>query len=189
MEVENVGKKPKSAKKLTTKNKWIILFSVFGVVIVGLVIAIVVVLVNRNNPQEVAENDESYNEAFSLYADDNEEIANLIVEQDLSDEEMLKLLKEKVDAAENEKTKAMLEVDYYLTMFAVQGRDEGKKEEIMNGLIGAYDVLHTFDAAQAVANSAFAYDDLDLYNEYVKIMKEINPSYKSFFDALEEMSE
>lgn len=194
MEVENVGKKPKkSVKKLTTKSKWIILFSVFGVAIVGLVIAIVVVLVNRNNDddsQEIVDNsNQTYDEALQIYLDDNEEISGLIVENNLEGEAMLKLLKEKIDTTENEIVKAMLEKDYYMTMIAVYGVDKSKKDEILDGLVRVDEVLQTSDSAESVVNAAIGYNDYELWERYVAIAKERDPDYQSIFDIIEEDSE
>lgn len=194
MEVENVGKKPKkSVKKLTTKSKWIILFSVFGVAIVGLVIAIVVVLVNRNNDddsQEIVDNsNQTYDEALQIYLDDNEEISGLIVENNLEGEAMLKLLKEKIDTTENEIVKAMLEKDYYMTMIAVYGVDKSKKDEILDGLVRVDEVLQTSDSAESVVNAAIGYNDYKLWERYIAIAKERDPDYQSIFDIIEEDSE
>lgn len=185
MEVENVGKKPnRSAKKMTTKTKWIILFSVLGAVIVGLVIAIIVVVVNRDNALEVTEEVSEYDEALAIYLDDNAEVATAVVNQDLDGEGMLKMLKEKVNAADNEITKAMLEEDYYMTMFAVYGADESKKDEIINGLIEVEKILGDSRSAESVAAAALGYRDFDVYKKYVEIIKERNPEYESIYDIL-----
>lgn len=179
--MENVG----------NKKAWIALFSVLGVAIVGLVIAIVVVLANRNNDSSevISEADQEYNSAVLTYLDDNEEIATAVVEQKLDGEAMLKLLKEKIDSAENEKTKAMLEQDYYMTMFAVYGADESKKEEILNGLIKVEEILQTADSSENVASIALAYYEIDLYQKYVDISINRDPDYKSIYDMLEGISE
>lgn len=186
MEVEKVGKKPrKSAKKLTTKTKWIILFSVLGAAIVGLVIAIIVVLVVRgNNAPEVTEEITEYDEALGEYFDDNDDVATAIVDQQLDGEGILKLIKEKIDVAENEMAKAMLEEDYYMTMFAVYGADESKKDEIINGLIEVEKILGDSKSAESVAAAALGYRDFDIYKKYVEIVKERNPDYQSIYDML-----
>ena len=185
MKVESVGEKP------INKKKWVILFSVLGALIVGLIIAIVVVLIIRNNkPQDVTQSiSQEYNEALTVYFDDNENIADAIVEQNLDSEGMLKLIKEKIDVAENEMVKAMLEEDYYMTLFSIYGADESKKDEILNGLIKVEEVLKTAEASEAVANIAFAYYDFDMYQKYVDITKERNPAFKSIYDVIEETEE
>lgn len=184
--MENVGKKPgKSVGKLTVKSKWIILFSVFGVAIVGLVIAIVVVLANRNNSQEVTNSvSQQYDEALSIYFDDNEAIAGEIVAQDLQGEALLNAIKAKIEAAENEMARAMLESDYYYMMIAVYG-EEANKDEIVNGLIKVDDILKTGKSAESVANAGIFYHDYDLYEKYIKIAKERDPEIKSIDDTLE----
>jgi hypothetical protein len=85
--------------------------------------------------------------------------------------------------------KAMLEQDYYMTMFSVYGPDENRKDEILNGLIRADEILHNYKSADSVASVALAYYELDLYNKYVDIIKKIDPNYKSFYDVLEGMEE
>lgn len=184
MNVESVGEKP------INKKKWIILFSVFGVLIVGLIIAIVVVLIIRNNnTQEVPEVNDEYNGALMLYLDDNEDIATTVAAQELDGEGMLKLLKEKIDSEENEMTRAMLEQDYYMTLFAVDVSDTSKKDEILNGLIRVEEILKTASASEAVANIALAYGDFDLYYKYADITKERDPDYKTIYEMAEEFSE
>lgn len=179
--MESVGEKP------IDKKKWVILFLVLGILIVGLIIAIVVVLVVRNNGSSeiIDETNQGQDEAVSAYLDDNGEIATAIVEQKLDGEGMLKLLKEKIDSAENEKTKAMLEQDYYMTMFAVYGADDGKKDEMLNGLIKVDEILQTANSSESVASVALAYHDFDLYQKYVDISKNRDPDYKSIYDIVE----
>ena len=177
--MENVG----------NKKAWIAVFSVFGVVIVGLVIAIIAVAINRNNSSEVAENiDSEYDEALTIYFNDNGEISDTAISQKLDIQETLKLLKEKIDVAENEMTKAMLEKDYYLIEFSLNDNDDAKKNEILNGLIRVDEILKTADSSEAVANVAFAYHDFDMYDKYVAITKERNPDFQSVYDAIKEMS-
>ncbi|MDO5480160.1 MAG: hypothetical protein Q4F58_00595 [Candidatus Saccharibacteria bacterium] len=184
MNVESVGEKP------INKKKWIILFSVLGVLIVGLIIAIVVVVINRNNSPETTEyTDQEYNDVLVLYFDDNEEIATTVVNQELNGEDMLKLLKEKIDDEKNEKTRAMLEEDYYTIMFSIYGKDESKRDEIINGLMRVEEILQTAESAEAVADAALGYNELDLYNKYVAFAKERNPDYKSVYEMVEGLSE
>ena len=182
--LNGVGEKPKTM--------WAILFSVLGVLIVVLIIAIAAVLISRNNnnSQEVAEDsDPEYNEAVSTYFNDNEEIAAEIANQGLDGNALMDLIKKKIDTTENEITKAMLEQDYYMTMFSTYGADEGKKDEILNGLIKVDEVLKTVESAENVANIALAYYDFDTYDKYVEIIREKNPDYKSIYDMIEEMEQ
>ena len=182
--MENVGN-----SGVVNKKPWIIGFSVVGVVIVGLVIAIVVVSVVRNtNSREASEDVLEANDAISVYFDDNGEIAKTIVDEKLDGDAILKLIKEKIDTAEDETVKAMLEEDYYTTMFSVYGADATKKDEILNGLIRVDELLHTFDSAEAVATMALAYSDFDLYQKYVTILKELDPNYQSAYEAVEGLS-
>ncbi|MBR3269648.1 hypothetical protein IKG07_00085 [Candidatus Saccharibacteria bacterium] len=179
MKVEKVGE---------DRKKWVVLLSVLGVIIVGLVVAIVVILVTRNNEPQIAPsvNDE-YDETLFAYYVDNEEIADRIVKENLEGEDLLKVIKEKIDAAENRGARAMLEQDYYLTMFATYGPDdETKKEEIMNGLIRANDVLLTARSAEMVATTALSYHDYATYEQYIGIAKDRDPSIKSIDEMLDE---
>ena len=167
----------KTRKKMATKTKWIILFSGFGVLIIGLVIAIVVVAVTRgsaDSPQTTpviepgGMNDEELDIKY------NEISADIIGkmlnegEQQYSGEDILELYKQKIEEISDKRLKAMIEADYYTMMLSVYP-DEDKKGEIMDGLIKTDDVLRTARSALMVANGASWYNDSELEEKYTNI--------------------
>lgn len=176
MKVENVG----------NKKAWIALFSVLGVVIAGLIIAIIVVVATRSKPEEIAQEDSG---ALAIYLNGNEEITKIILGEKLESEATLGLISEKIEMADNDITKAMLKRDYYLTMLSIYGADESKKDEILNGLIWVEDILQTSDSAENLVNAALAYQDFDLYRKYITVAKERDPSYQSIYDITKGASE
>jgi Na+-transporting methylmalonyl-CoA/oxaloacetate decarboxylase gamma subunit len=187
MKVERAGEKPKRpAKKLTTKNKWIILFSTFGVVIVGLVIAIVVVLVTRGlsaaeeaakqkeaeqaetqeyTPKEKTEGEKIYEEVSTninsklddVYAGDQEEIFSVYEEY--------------INLTTNEEAKALLQLDYYqMVMLYDFNREKG--QEVLDNLVKIDDSLKGVNSAATILNAAEYYGDTGLYERYASILIE-----------------
>lgn len=180
--MEKVGKKPKLAGKLTTKSKWIILFSIIGLLIVGLVIAIVVILTTRGSSnsdnsgsgaaqtpvvEEGQMNDEELNAAYGEF---DQEIAEKMANtgEQYSSEDILKIYAQKIEEVTDKRLKAMIAGDYYTMMMMVNPGDE-KKEEIVNGVIEADAVLQTARSALIVANVAANYNDGDLEDKYLDI--------------------
>lgn len=177
-----------SANKMSAKTKLAILFSVLGVLIVGIVIAIVIIVVNRNNRTSNGDTDANINveesteeisdeEVVESYEDISREITLKIVEaQEVADnggegidlDLLLNLLKEKIESVKNEKIKAMLAADYYMSRLS-QNPGEDAKDEIMNGLYGVDDILKTSDSAFKVMNAAVYFADQELANKYYAI--------------------
>lgn len=179
MEVEKVGKKPKSARKLTTKSKWIILFSAIGVVIVGLVIAIVVILATRgnnnsgnNNTPASAEGDLPTEEETAKYEEGvNDVMANFTLEEGVSIEDIVAMLKEKMDTETNEKIKAMYAIDYYMYS-SILDVDNEKKDKILDAMVKADNIVQSMNSAAAVMSVAQSYGDQDLVDRYSNIIQE-----------------
>lgn len=187
--MEKVGKKP--LDEPVNKKRWVILFSAFGVVIVGLVISIVVVVATRGGGESADENISEYDKAFMVYSVDNSEVAKTIANQNPDSEQILELIKERIDAASDEMAKAMLEEDYYSMIVSLYGDniDTVKKEEVLNGLIRADTVLKTASSAVTVANIAFLYNDRGLWEKYRAIAKQRDPQIEDIQDAIERGSE
>lgn len=167
----------KTRKKMATKTKWIILFSGFGVLIIGLVIAIVVVAVNRGSGandllskpvvEEGGMNDEELNATYGDFAQEiNNKMSN--VDEQYSGEDILNIYMQKIEEVTDKRLKAMIEQDYYTMMLAVYPGDE-KKEEIINGLIAADAILKTPRSALMVANGASWYNDTELAEKYTNV--------------------
>lgn len=174
MEVENVVEKP------VNKKKWAILFSVLGVIILGLIIAIVVILIVRNNtpsvadetnepveyvPKEQTEGEQIYEQVMAsissklddVYADDTEEI--------------FAIYDEYMELVQNEEAKALLTLDYYQLVMLYDTNKE-KKQEVLNTLIKTDSFLKGLDSAASVINAASYYGEDDLVEEYNRIMVE-----------------
>ena len=187
--MEKVGKKPLGEP--VDKKRWVILFSAFGVVIVGLIIAIIAVAANRGDGKPVSEEISEYDKAFMVYSVDNSEVATTIANQNLNSEQILGLIKEKIDTATDEMAKAMFEEDYYSMMVSVYGIDvdAAKKEEILNGLMRADGVLKTASSAVSVANVALIYNNQEIWEKYRAIAKQRDPNIEDIQDAMERIGE
>lgn len=187
--VSNVGKKP--AKKLTTKTKWIILFSSFGVVIMGLVVAIVVVLVTRNNNIE----DNSCKPAGEMTEKEIRERALAVAESDYTviyeainkviqsmqeptEEDVVPLYEYYIGETESEYAKAMLQSDLLLTLMGYDTENTDGDRLIEEAQV-VDDVLKTPNSAALIMNLAQAYGKVELYNQYEEIMiqREIESGY------------
>ena len=186
--MENVGRDTGASSVADKKNKKkiIIFVSVFAVVVVGLVIAIVAVLVNRGN-KNVSVSDEidgtveeTSDEAMNTFEDIAREITLKVVEADeaagedstgMSIEELLGLYQEKINSVDDVKVKAMLQAEYYMVKLS-QNPGEEAKDEILNGLIEVDKILKTSDSALRVSNAASFYGDQDLADRYYVIASE-----------------
>ena len=171
MEVENVGKKPnRSAKKMTTKTKWIILFSVLGTVIVGLVIAIIVVAVAKNTKPEPIHSDLSEGEVYDEYFKTTDEINAGIENENYDANQVLETYREKIKATKDETVRLMLEKDYYY-LLSISSNDD-VKEEVLDALVIIDDRLQTVVTALAVVNRAEYYGETELADKYNNIANE-----------------
>lgn len=165
--MENVGKNPLA--KPINKKAWIIGFSVTGVVIVGLVIAIVVMLVTRGNKafEEPIVYDTWEDEVRAKYVDDTDQISEEADDEEYSLEKLMDLYAKKIEEEEDEKARLLLEKDYYYLLSIVGSRD--LKDQIMSKLIEIDNKLQMPDTAFAIVNRAKYYGDEELEREYNKI--------------------
>ncbi|MBO7657426.1 hypothetical protein J6S55_02195 [Candidatus Saccharibacteria bacterium] len=174
MEVESSG----AAVENASKNKTLfIVLGVFGVLIVGLVIAIAIVKSLPKKVEEIADDEPvgvgqissaeikeytGYYEAISaelskIYADD--------------EQGMLDVYQRYINNTEDEKVKAMLEMDYYNIVMAYD-TDKTKAEEVVAKAIEIDDVLKTIDSGVFVLNVASNYGNEDLVRQYDSILNE-----------------
>lgn len=181
----------KTRKRMATKTKWIILFSGFGVLIVGLVIAIVVVAATRTTSVEddsckpvgemteqeiidralaVAESDYSV-----IYEAINEVIQSM---QEPTEEDIVSLYEHYIGETESEYAKAMLQSDLLLILMGydtenVEGDRLIEEAQIVD------EVLKTPNSAALIMNLAQAYGRTELYDRYEEIMiqREIDKGY------------
>lgn len=174
MEVEDAVEKP------VDKKKWVILFSILGVMILGLIIAIVVILIVRNNnpvasdepnepveyvPKEQTEGEQIHEQVMAsissklddVYADDTEEI--------------FAIYDEYMELVQNAEAKALLTLDYYQLIMLYDTNKE-KKQEVLTTLIRTDSFLKGLDSAASVINAASYYEDDALVEEYNNIMIE-----------------
>ena len=164
--MEKVGEN--SSDGAINKKKWAILFSVFGVVIVGLVVAIVVVKnLRKVEPEEyevVAEGE---------YYAVSSEIWNEIIENssEMDEEKMLALYERNIEAATDEDVKSMLTMDYYesVTMYDLDG---DRKDEVMEAMLAADEKLKTPLSASKIISMAISYNNQELEEKYRSILEE-----------------
>ena len=185
MEVENVGNNP--SEKPVNKRFWIIVFSAIGVVIVGLIIAIIVVSINRNSSEDPLAKDPSQaedsgdgsenpddsdepSEEETLYQEISYTIRDALTEIDAEDsEQIFAIYKEHIDDTSDVRVKAMIEIDYYGVVMAY---DENKERgnEVLDRLTKIDEGLKTISSAASVMNAADYYGNTDLYNQYNAIL-------------------
>ena len=165
--MENVGKKP--LDEPVDKKRWVILFSAFGVVIVGLIIAIIVVAANRGGSKPVNE-DVSKDEIYRDYLKDIDEINDIVADEEYNPERVLSLYTEKIDATKDRTLKLLLKKDYYY-MLSVYYED-GVREEVLKNLIEIDNELQAVDTALMIANRAGYYGNEELRSKYNEIADE-----------------
>ena len=144
--LDGAGEQP--ANKSINKKKWIILFSIIGVVIVGLVIAIIVVLVNRGNggtqTNQTTENvtgEISDEEADAIHDEEiNKLMSGFVLEEGVSIEDMVAAIKEKMDATTDKKLKARYAIDYY-TYLPILDQDLENMDKIIKAMIEADNIV------------------------------------------------
>lgn len=170
-ENEPIKKYKKVVKTSTNSNRGLsVLLACMGVAIVGLVVAIVVVAVNRNN----GKNDDGAEDGEVVYASPiyesydqlAEEFAGALLEmEDPTTQQILDLYQTYLGRTDNEEVKAMLLVDYYMIMMSGDS-DVARKTEVLDGLVAADRVVKSVKSASAVAVAAKYYDDTELMAYY-----------------------
>lgn len=95
----------------------------------------------------------------------NEKILNEGIEDS---EAIIALYKEKLDAAEDEKVKAMLTLDY-CQLIKNDEADENTKKEVLDTLVKADNILQTYVSAATVSKIATYYGDTAMADRYSKL--------------------
>ena len=180
MDAESVGNNPLNGT-VGKKKSLIWLFFVSGAVIVGLVIAVVVVVVNRGEKQpenqppqtETPISDETEpTEAEEIYESVSDDIASAIADLYIEDkDEVLDVYKEYIDGVTNEEAKAKLLLDYYQVVMIYDGNRE-QKEAVIDGLLEIDKTLENITSAVVIQNAASYYSDDALYEKYNTILIE-----------------
>lgn len=179
MEVENVGNNP--VEMPVNKKKWAILFSAFGVLIVGLVIAIIVVVVMRDNKPAVEEPEptdtptytqKEKSEGEQIYEQASVAIADNLDGVDAEDEsEIFNIYNEYINVVTNEEAKALLRLDYYQAVMNYD-TDKKQKKEVLDAVVEIDGILKTIESGIVVINAADYYEDSALYEKYNEIVNE-----------------
>lgn len=173
MKVEKAKREPEKAASGAKSNKvWIIILSIFGVLIVGLIIAIVVVknlpkgeMDNGNNDEPVTAEESAYNE-YEKYHERAWEGIEYPTPENIQTvmERCLELAAE----TDDETVKAMLKTEYYQMMMVYDTTNE-HKEEVLDGLIEVDNFLSSVSSACDVANAAYYYGDMETGDKYSAI--------------------
>lgn len=158
------------------KNKTLfIVLGVFGVLIVGLVIAIAIV---KSLPKGGGDDDsfedvdfETMVKNYENYDDIVNEISNKINSDQLTAQDTMALYRSYIDATNNAIVKAMLNSDYYLLLME-QDVEKQWKEDIVSQLISDDDIIRTENSALIVAMAAGYYQDEELMQQYNNIAAE-----------------
>ena len=161
------------------KKWWVVAFAVAGVAIVGLIIAIVIVVVNRNgaSSEQTSMTTEGQQDAIDAAieaqyeAENNEIMSKFVLGEGVTIEDLVVMYKEKMDTATDEKLRAMFAVDYYMYLSILDLNGE-KKDEILNALIEADDILKNLNSASAIITVAEGYSDQDLMDRYESILQD-----------------
>lgn len=162
-----------------------ITLGVLGVLIFGLVIAIIVVINNRGGTQDeqVAEEVTTDTEAKTEIVEERTEVETIYdgiiesIDNELSEvyvedkDEIFRIYKQYIDITEDEQVKAMIKVDYY-QMAMIYDVDKSHGEEILDELVKLDDTLKSIDSAVTVVNAADYYGNTELYNNYSAILTE-----------------
>ena len=174
--VKKTGKKSVKADSVCTNKKLAIFLSVMGIAIIGLSIAIVVVVVKRNETPAFEEEVEPLPEELQPYATYNEtkdEITDKILEDDIAGDltAMAELYKRYADEVTDETVKQLLLTDYYSTLMATD-YTLSRKNEIIGEMKKIDEHLQTTDSALNVMWAGYYYSDYDLMREYRAILEE-----------------
>lgn len=190
MEVESTGNKP--VEKPVEKKKWVILFASLGIAIIGLVIAIAVVAIVKNNTRTGDDSNTSTGEMteaerkkkFLKEAEDDymavsEAINKVVSYIEVPDQsELISTYEYYIGQAESEYAKAMLQSDLLLILMGYD-TDKIKGDELIDEAKAVDEILGTPNSAALIMNLASAYDKTELYEEYEKILiqREIDSGY------------
>lgn len=163
-------------KKASNKTLAIVLASI-GILIVGVIIAIVVVLTTRSGGEvasetsDISEDDTIVTEkATEEYLKLSDEIMTVIQKSGVNDEEyVLSTFKNYASKVENKVVSAMLKMDY-LNMEMMYDLNKEKGEEILDDAMRIDQSLRTVDSAVVVLNMADYYGNTEVYEKYEKIL-------------------
>lgn len=171
-ENEPIKKYKKVVKTSTDSNRGLsVLLACMGVVIVGLVVAIVVVK-NLPKPQEPQVEEVSIDDETEYYAISNEIWRKIARDEaEMDGEKILALYKERIEETTDEDTKLMLTMDYYEFVMMYDTNYE-RKTEIEEAMLAADEKLKTPLSAAKVISMAISYDNQELKAKYTAILDE-----------------
>ena len=148
-------------------------------------VAIIVVVNNRTNSggQDTSQTEEeekekeeegvlSDEEATAIHdKESNELMLKLASEEGSSIEDIVAGFKGKMDAATDKKVKAMFAIDYYMYLSLLDQSNE-RKDEILNALIEADEIVQNLESAATIITLAQTYGEQDLVDKYTNILQE-----------------
>ncbi|MDO5451920.1 MAG: hypothetical protein Q4F56_02425 [Candidatus Saccharibacteria bacterium] len=173
MKPSGVEKAEKKEQNKSEKTLRVVLASM-GVLIVGVIIAIVVVAMNRSNkPEEYTIPISPEYQVATTYEEISTEIGNKILEYEIADSPVAvtELYKAYADRAKDEEVKDMLMLDYYFHLIG-QDHNFSQKDEIVSQLKSIDSRLQTVDSALNVMWAGYYYNDYNLMEEYKPILEE-----------------
>lgn len=169
------------------RKQFFIVLAVAGALIVGLVVSIIIVAVNKKGGsapapdneitivEELEDNPEGYILTDAELNDAYTDIASEIAEATLAASEngegfggILQLYLNKINATEDIRLKAMLETDYYFMRFSMTPTEEFKNE-ILNTLMRIDGILKTPMSAYNVVDIATFYNEQEMVNYYTNL--------------------
>lgn len=178
-----------SEKKKSNKTLLILIIIIVVMVIAAAIVA--VVMLNNNQPKsnppavpmgdlddgsgdsgEAVNEPEVVDEVIVAYDKAVSDVREKIVAENIEDlTAIANLYKQAADAAENEKVKAMLMLNYYNNIMN-NNVDEVTKNEILNGVVTTDDMLKTYTSAITVSKIADFYGNTEIAEQYREIAKE-----------------
>ena len=153
------------------------------ILVAAIITVVIVVIVNnrtsggssRDTSQIVEEKEEgvlSDEEATAIHDEgSNELILKLASEEGATIEDIVAGFKEKMDTATDKKVKAMFAIDYYMYLSLLDQSNE-RKDEILNALIEADEIVQSLESAATVITMAQNYGDQSLADKYTSILQE-----------------
>ena len=163
----------------TSKSKiFFAVLGVLGVLIVGLVIAIVVVknlpkgdeFVDESAVKEVIPSEKTQSEQiYEQYSDSiNAELQNMSAD---NKDDALALYEYYIGSVDDEEVKNMLSVDYY-QLIMLYDVDKTQKDLVISGLLEKDNALKNVSSAVVIINAASYYENEALLDQYEKILEE-----------------